>query len=315
MKRALVFPGQGSQVVGMGKTLCAAFPVAREVFAEANEALGRNLTEIMFNGPENELVLSQNAQPALLTCSMAIFRVIERELKDNSFLKKITLMAGHSLGEYSALCASGVFTFLDSVKLVELRGKGMQQAVPVGDGSMAAILGLNTEDIKKIVREASKIDVCDFANDNVEGQSVISGSISGVEKGIELAKSMGAKRAIMLPVSAPFHSKLMKPAAEIMENALAKVAMMEPQVPVVNNINANVESSIKNIKQNLVDQVCGRVRWRESIVFMTEQRIGEIIELGCGRVLSGMIRRIDNSMSTKNIAEPSDIELLLKDLQ
>ena len=160
-----------------------------------------------------------------------------------------------------------------------------------------------------------KIDVCDFANDNVEGQSVISGSISGVEKGIELAKSMGAKRAIMLPVSAPFHSKLMKPAAEIMENALAKVAMMEPQVPVVNNINANVESSIKNIKQNLVDQVCGRVRWRESIVFMTEQRIGEIIELGCGRVLSGMIRRIDNSMSTKNIAEPSDIELLLKDLQ
>ena len=311
---ALVFPGQGSQAVGMAKELCAASPAAREVLEEVDESLQQNLSRLMFEGPEDELTLTENAQPALMATSIAVLRALEREggLETSA---KIEFVAGHSLGEYSALAAAGTFALSDTARLLKRRGQSMQRAVPVGEGAMAAVLGLELDDVVEIANEATSDDeICSPANDNAPGQIVISGHTSAVESAIALCGERGAKRSILLPVSAPFHCALMSPAALEMEEALGEVEMLPPTVPLVANVTAEATIEPDEIKALLVQQVTAMVRWRESIVRLRRSGVETIVELGVGRVLSGLIRRIDREITTTSAHTPDDIDVLLKTL-
>ena len=278
MTRAFVFPGQGSQAVGMGKELAEAFPAARELFQEVDEALEQDLSRLMFEGPEDQLTLTENAQPALMAMSLAVMRVLKSEggfeLSGNA-----SHVAGHSLGEYSALAAVDVFSLSDAARLLKTRGRAMQEAVPVGEGAMAALLGLAPEDAIAIASEAAGDGVCDFANDNASGQVVVSGSKASVERAVELAKEKGAKRALLLPVSAPFHCALMAPAAEVMATALAEVTMNDPTLPVVANVTAAPVTNAAEARRLLVEQVTGRVRWRECVLAMKDAGVTELVEV------------------------------------
>lgn len=309
---ALVFPGQGSQKTGMGKGLFESFATAREVFHEIDEALSQHLSRLMFDGPENDLTLTENAQPAIMAASLAAFRVLEKEAGFD-LKKQAAYVAGHSLGEYSALAAAGTFSLVDTARLLKLRGQSMQKAVPQGEGTMAAILGLEMDAVEALAEEASAGgEVCDVANDNSPGQVVISGSRAGVEKAIALATQRGAKRALELNVSAPFHCSLMKPAALAMHEALAAAALQAPRVPLVANVTASATSDVEVIRAQLVEQVTGRVRWRESVSYMKSQGVARMIEIGEGKVLSGLIKRIEKEVETLSVGAPEDIETLVK---
>ena len=309
MSIAFTFPGQGSQSVGMGKDLADAFPEARAVFAEVDEALGQKLSDIMWNGPEETLTLTANAQPALMAVSIAAMRVLEA--RGLTLAGKVAYVAGHSLGEYSALCAAGTFTLADTARLLRIRGDAMQSAVPVGEGAMAAIIGLEHGDVAAICDEAASAGVCQIANDNGGGQLVISGSKAAVEKAAALASEKGAKRAIMLPVSAPFHSALMAPAADAMRHALAIVEKRNPVVPVVANVRAAPVTDAGEIAELLVSQVTGQVRWRETVEWFAANGVTELYEVGTGKVLTGLARRIDKNISGAAVNTPADIETAL----
>ena len=306
---AFTFPGQGSQAVGMGRDLAEAFPEARAVFEEVDEALSQKLSAIMWEGPEETLTLTANAQPALMAVSLAAMRALEARgfvLKD-----KIAYVAGHSLGEYSALCAAGMFSVADTARLLRIRGNAMQQAVPVGEGAMAAIIGLEQADVEAACAEAGQGSVCQVANDNGGGQLVISGAKPAVEQAARLCTEKGAKRALMLPVSAPFHSALMAPAAEAMREALAGVAKKAPVVPVVANVSVTPLTDPDEITARLVEQVTGRVRWRETVEWFGANGVDTLYEVGAGKVLSGLARRINREIATANIATPADVEAAL----
>ncbi|WP_306932035.1 ACP S-malonyltransferase [Agrobacterium larrymoorei] len=312
MAIAFTFPGQGSQAVGMGKDLAENFAEARAVFEEVDEALGQKLSDIMWNGPEETLTLTANAQPALMVVSVAVMRVLEaRGLK---LAEKVSYVAGHSLGEYSALCAAGAFSLADTARLLRIRGNAMQAAVPVGEGAMAAIIGLEHGDVEAICAEATTDGVCQIANDNGGGQLVISGAKAPVEKAAALASEKGAKRAIMLPVSAPFHSALMAPAAEAMREALASVKKNDPVVPVVANVRAAPVSDADEIASLLVEQVTGQVRWRETVEWFAANDVTTLYEIGSGKVLTGLARRIDKTVNGVAVNSPADIEAALQTL-
>ncbi|EYR78817.1 ACP S-malonyltransferase [Shinella sp. 838] len=309
MSVAFTFPGQGSQAVGMGKDLAEAFPEARAVFAEVDEALGQNLSAIMFEGPEETLTLTANAQPALMAVSIAVMRVLEA--RGLSLKDQVSYVAGHSLGEYSALCAAGTFTLADTARLLRIRGNAMQSAVPVGEGAMAAIIGLEQADVEAICKEASTGGSCQIANDNGGGQLVISGSKPAVEVAARLATEKGAKRALMLSVSAPFHSALMGPAADAMREALAGVSVKAPVVPVIANVRAAPVSEPQEIARLLVEQVTGQVRWRETVEWFAANNVTTLYEVGSGKVLTGLARRIDKSVTGIAINTPADIDSAL----
>jgi len=306
MTVALVFPGQGSQSVGMGKALAANFPAAQQVFNEVDEALEEKLSGVIFEGPADKLTLTENAQPALMAMSLAALRVLEQEAGLD--LKRDTkFVAGHSLGEYSALAAAGAFTIADTARLLRTRGQAMQKAVPVGVGAMAALLGLEFDAVSAVAAEAAQGQVCQAANDNGGGQVVVSGDKAAVERAVEIAKGKGAKRAMLLPVSAPFHCALMQPAAEVMANALSKVLVKSPVVPVVANVLAKPIEAPAEIVRALVKQVTGTVRWRESVAFMATVGVTKFTEIGAGRVLSGLIKRIAEGVTTSAVGTPDDI--------
>ncbi len=310
MTLALIFPGQGSQAVGMGKALADAFPAARAVFEEVDSALSQKLSDLMFNGPEADLTLTANAQPALMAVSLAVLRVIEAEAGFD-LAREASFVAGHSLGEYSALAAAGAFTISDTARLLRLRGDSMQKAVPVGQGAMAALLGLEYEAGVEVAREAAAAvpgSVCQIANDNGGGQVVASGSKAAVEKAMEIAKGRGVKRAVLLPVSAPFHCALMQPAADAMAEALAKVDIKAPKVPVVVNVLAAPITDPADIRRRLVEQVTGTVRWRECVSWIAAQGVDSFYELGAGKVLSGLVKRIAATASGTSIGAPADVE-------
>lgn len=309
MKRAFVFPGQGSQFIGMGKDLAENFLVAREVFEEVDDALSQSLSKMMFEGEESDLNLTENTQPALMAVSVAVARILEKDMgikieKDN----ETAFVAGHSLGEYSALTAAGAISLSESAGLLRTRGQAMQKAVPVGVGAMAAILGLEYDDVSAIAAEASDSEVCAAANDNAFGQVVVSGHKQAVEKAIALASEKGAKRAVLLPVSAPFHCALMQPAADVMEEALGKATILAPSVPLVANVTAEVVEDPELIRKYLVQQVTGTVRWRESVLYMKENGVSTLIELGAGKVLSGLARRIDRDLSASSLGTVDSLE-------
>jgi [acyl-carrier-protein] S-malonyltransferase len=307
MATAFVFPGQGSQAVGMGLALANAFPVARRTFEEIDDALSDKLSRVMWEGPAESLTLTQNAQPALLAVSIATLRALEAEAGID-LARDATFVAGHSLGEYSALAAAGVFKFADAARLVRLRGRAMQEAVPVGVGAMAALLGLEFDVAAVIASEAAQGQVCEAANDNGGGQVVISGDKAAVERAVEIARSRGAKRAMMLPVSAPFHCKLMQPAADVMARALADVVVKAPVVPVIVNVLAAPLTEPVEILRRLVEQITDTVRWRESVVFMAAHGTTAFYELGSGKVLSGLIKRIADGVDTLAVGTPQDLE-------
>lgn len=311
MTRAFIFPGQGSQQVGMGRDLAEAFPVARHLFEEVDDALGQHLGRLMFQGPDEELVLTENAQPALMAVSMAVVLVL-REEGGLDLGKSCSFVAGHSLGEYSALAAAGALELADAARLLKVRGRAMQDAVPVGKGAMAALIGLNFDDVESIASDAADGEVCMPANDNAPGQIVISGNKAAVDRALELAAERGCRRNVVLPVSAPFHCSLMKPAAEVMETALADVPLSPPVVPLVANVTAESVNDPSLIRQLLVEQVTSMVRWRESVLYMKEQKVTELVELGAGKVLSGLARRIDRDLSARSVQSPDDIEAVLK---
>ena len=305
--RAFVFPGQGAQTIGMGRALADAYPAARAVFEEVDEALGEKLSAVIWDGDIETLTLTRNAQPALMATSVAAMRALEAEgfaVTDAAFV------AGHSLGEYSALCAAGAISLSDTARLLCIRGTAMQEAVPVGVGAMAAILGLDFATVDEIAREAAGDEVCQAANDNDPAQVVISGHKAAVERAAALAKERGAKRALMLPVSAPFHCALMQPAASVMADALAGVEIHEPAVPLIANVRAEPVTMPGAIRQFLVEQVTGSVRWRESVQFMAEQGVTEFWEIGAGKALSGMIKRIAPGVETKAVGTPEDVAAL-----
>ncbi|MBB4508184.1 ACP S-malonyltransferase [Rhizobium johnstonii] len=306
MTIAFTFPGQGSQAVGMGKDLAENFAHARAVFEEVDEALGEKLSDVMFNGPEDTLTLTANAQPALMAVSIAVIRVLEAKGLD--LKSKVAYVAGHSLGEYSALCAAGTFSLADTARLLRIRGNAMQAAVPVGVGAMAAIIGLEHADVIAVCEEASVIGACQIANDNGGGQIVISGEKAAVEKAAALATDKGAKRAILLPVSAPFHSMLMAPAADAMREALAKVAKSDPVVPVIANVRAAPVTGADEIASLLVEQVTGQVRWRETVEWFAGNGVTTLYELGSGKVLTGLARRIDKTINGISVNGPADID-------
>lgn len=306
MTIAFTFPGQGSQAVGMGKDLAENFAEARAVFEEVDEALGEKLSDVIFNGPEDKLTLTANAQPALMAVSMAVIRVLEAKGLD--LKAKVAYVAGHSLGEYSALCAAGTFSIADTARLLRIRGNAMQAAVPVGVGAMAAIIGLEHADVQAICEEAAAIGSCQIANDNGGGQLVISGEKSAVEKAAGLATDKGAKRAILLPVSAPFHSKLMAPAADAMREALAGVKKTNPAVPVIANVRAAPVTDAEEIAELLVEQVTGQVRWRETVEWFAANGVTTLYELGAGKVLTGLARRIDKNINGVSVNGPADID-------
>ena len=311
MTRAFIFPGQGSQQVGMGRDLAEAFPVARHLFEEVDDALGQHLGRLMFQGPDEELVLTENAQPALMAVSMAVVLVL-REEGGLDLGKSCSFVAGHSLGEYSALAAAGALELADAARLLKVRGQAMQDAVPVGKGAMAALIGLNFDDVESIASDAADGEVCMPANDNAPGQIVISGNKAAVDRALELAAERGCRRNVVLPVSAPFHCSLMKPAAEVMETALADVLLSPPLVPLVANVTAESVNDPSLIRQLLVEQVTSMVRWRESVLYMKGQKVTELVELGAGKVLSGLARRIDRDLSARSVQSPDDIEAVLK---
>jgi [acyl-carrier-protein] S-malonyltransferase len=306
MAVAFVFPGQGSQAVGMGKALAANFAAARQVFAEVDEALGDQLSTIVFEGPADTLTLTENAQPALMAVSLATLRVLEAEA-GLDLKRDAQFVAGHSLGEYSALAASGTFSIADTARLLRTRGQAMQKAVPVGVGAMAALLGLEFDAAVAVATEAAQGQVCQAANDNGGGQVVVSGDKAAVERAVEIAKGKGAKRAMLLPVSAPFHCALMKPAAEVMAAALSKVSVKPPVVPLVANVLAKPIQDPAEIVRALVAQVTGTVRWRESVAFMAGAGVTTFYEVGAGKVLSGLIKRIADGASASAIGTPEDI--------
>ena len=313
MSRAFVFPGQGSQAVGMGKDLAEAFPAAREVLEEVDDALGQKLSGLMFEGPEEDLRLTENAQPALMAVSVAVLRVLEGE--GNVSLPKVaSYVAGHSLGEYAALAAARTFELSDAAKLLRLRGQAMQEAVPVGEGAMAALLGLEWDAAVAVAEEAAADQVCQAANDNAPGQVVISGHTAAIERAVEIAKERGAKRAVILPVSAPFHSALMAPAADVMAKALGETVLAPPAVPLIANVTAAPSSDPEQIRQQLIQQVTGTVRWRESVLRMKDEGVDTIVELGAGKVLGGLAKRIDRDLTGISVGAPGDIEELLKTL-
>lgn len=312
-KRAFTFPGQGSQAVGMGKDLADAYQEARNVFAEVDEALGQKLSAIMFEGPDETLRLTENAQPALMAVSVAVTRVLESRgfaLKDNA-----AYVAGHSLGEYSALAAAGAFSLADAARLLKIRGQAMQQAVPVGQGGMAAILGLDLDTVLRACADAAGDEVCGLANDNAPGQVVISGNLAAVNRAIELLKAAGAKRALPLPVSAPFHCALMQPAADAMRAALDAVTVNAPVVPVVANVLAAPINDPTEIKRRLVEQVTGRVRWTECVGWLVKDGgVAQLVELGAGKVLSGLAKRIAPDVPAVSIGTPADVDGFLATL-
>ena len=297
----------------MGRALAEASAAAREVFEEVDDALGQGLSRLMFEGPGDELTLTENAQPALMAHSMAVMRVLERE-GGVSLPDACLYLAGHSLGEYSALTAAGAFRLADTARLLKLRGQAMQGAVPVGAGAMAALLGLDFDAVAEIAREAAEGEVCDPANDNAPGQVVVSGDRAAVERAVELAKARGARRAILLDVSAPFHCSLLQPAADAMAEALGAVDMEDPSTPLVANVTAQPVESAADLPDLLVRQVTATVRWRESMMFMRDNDVDRVVELGAGKVLSGLVRRIDRGMSGVAVEGPDDIEALLKEL-
>jgi [acyl-carrier-protein] S-malonyltransferase len=309
MSIAFTFPGQGSQSVGMGKELADAFPEARRVFQEVDDALGENLSKIIWEGPEDVLTLTANAQPALMAVSLAAFRALEA--RGFSLKEKVAYAAGHSLGEYSALAAAGTFSVADAARLLRTRGNAMQLAVPVGEGAMAAIIGLEQADVEAACSEAAKGTVCQIANDNGGGQLVISGAKPAVEHAARLCTDKGAKRAIMLPVSAPFHSALMQPAADAMKAAFATVAKSAPAVPIVTNVAVEPISDPDRLAAQLVAQVTGRVRWRETVEWFGANGVTTLYEIGAGRVLSGLARRINRDIGTAAVGNPADIEAAL----
>ncbi len=307
MTRAFVFPGQGAQTIGMGKALAEAYPAAKAVFDEVDAALGENLSGLIWEGDIETLTLTQNAQPALMATSLAAMRALEAEgfaITDAAFV------AGHSLGEYSALAAAGSLSVADAARLLRTRGQAMQQAVPVGVGAMAALLGLDFEAVKEVAEDAAQGQVCQAANDNDPGQVVVSGHKEAVERAVELAKDKGAKRAVLLPVSAPFHCALMAPAADVMAEALDDVEITAPAVPLVANVRAAAVTDPALIRALLVEQVTGSVRWRESVGYMAAQGVTEIWEIGAGKALSGMVRRIEKSIACSAVGTPDDIAKL-----
>jgi [acyl-carrier-protein] S-malonyltransferase len=307
MAIALLFPGQGSQDVGMGRELAQAFPAAREVFEEVDAALSQGLSKIMWEGPKETLTLTENAQPALMAVSMAVMRVLERE-KGFSLHDKVKFVAGHSLGEYSALAAAQAFSLADAARLLKLRGQAMQAAVPVGQGAMSALLGVGIDVARKVAEEAAQGDVCQVANDNEPTQVVLSGSKAAIDRVPEIGKAHGVRRAVPLPVSAPFHCALMQPAADAMAQALAKVTVRAPVVPVVANVLAQAISDPDEIKRRLVEQVTGTVRWRECVTYMTANGVTDVYEIGAGKVLAGLAKRIDASLNAASIGTPADID-------
>jgi [acyl-carrier-protein] S-malonyltransferase len=313
MARAFVFPGQGSQAVGMGRDLAAAFTSARRVFEEVDEALGQRLSKLMFEGPDTELTLTTNAQPALMAVSLAALRVLEDEAKLD-LGKAVQFVAGHSLGEYSALAAARAIGIADTARLLRKRGDAMQKAVPVGEGAMAALLGLDLPAAQEVAKEAAQGEVCSAANDNAPGQVVVSGATAAVERALVIAKTKGAKRAVLLPVSAPFHCAMMQPAADAMREALGAVKIAPPRVSLVANVTAQAENDPETIRTLLVQQVTALVRWRESVLYMKGQGISVLVELGAGKVLTGLAKRIDPEVSGVAINTPADIESFVKTL-
>ncbi|MFT3973034.1 MAG: ACP S-malonyltransferase [Amaricoccus sp.] len=306
--RAFVFPGQGAQVIGMGRDLAEAYPAARAVFDEVDAALGEALSALIWDGDIAELTLTANAQPALMATSLAAVRALEAE---GVPLSGAAFVAGHSLGEYSALCAAGALSLADTARLLRLRGRAMQEAVPVGEGAMAALLGLDLTAAEEIAAEAAATGgVCQAANDNDPAQVVVSGSREAVERAVEIAKGRGAKRALLLPVSAPFHCALMQPAADRMAEALATTVITAPSVPLVANVKAEATSDAEEIRRLLVEQVTGRVRWRESVLWMAEQGVTEFVEVGAGKALSGMVKRIAKGAETRAVGTPADVAAL-----
>ncbi len=310
MQFAFIFPGQGSQKTGMGKDLADNFTSAREVFEEVDQTLGQELSKIMWEGSMEELTLTANTQPALMACSMAVMRVLRDEFDIGVELAKY--VAGHSLGEYSALCATGSLTLADTAKLLRLRGNSMQESVPVGEGAMAALLGADIKQAEQSCMEGQKYGICQIANDNADGQIVISGHKQAVESACDAAAQMGVKRAVILPVSAPFHCDLMKPAAIAMQEALQNVELKTPIVPLVNNVTASAITDIDKIKSDLVKQVTGKVRWRESVLYMAKNGIEAVIEPGNGTVLLGMMRRIDKQVKPIKANSVEALEKLAK---
>jgi [acyl-carrier-protein] S-malonyltransferase len=306
MAVAFVFPGQGSQAVGMGKALVETFPAARAVFDEVDSALGEKLSATIFEGPADKLTLTENAQPALMAVSLAAMRVLESEAGVD-LKRDAKFVAGHSLGEYSALAAAGAFTIGDAARLLRTRGQAMQKAVPVGTGAMAALLGLDFAAAVNIASEAAQGGVCQAANDNGGGQVVVSGDKAAVERAVELAKTKGAKRAMLLPVSAPFHCALMQPAADVMADALRQVNVNAPVVPVVSNVRVQPLSDPAQIVDALVAQVTGTVRWREDVEFMAKEGVDRFYEVGAGKVLAGLIKRIAANATTKSVGSPDDV--------
>ena len=306
MTAAFTFPGQGSQVVGMGKALAEAFPVARTVFDEVDAALGERLTATIWEGPSETLQLTENAQPALMAVSIATLRVLETEA-GFSVARDAAFVAGHSLGEYSALAAAGSLTVSDTARLLRIRGQAMQKAVPVGAGAMAALLGLDYEAAAAIANEAAQGQVCQAANDNGAGQVVVSGDKAAVDRALEIAKTKGAKRAMLLPVSAPFHCKLMQPAADAMEKALADISIRKPAAPLVANVLATEITDPDEIRRRLVEQVTGTVRWRESVAYMASRGVTRFFEIGAGKVLSGLVKRIADGAMGVAVGGPADI--------
>lgn len=311
MSRAFVFPGQGSQAVGMGRDLAEAFRTARDVFEEVDEALKQPLSRLMFEGPEADLTLTENAQPALMAVSMAVVRVLEKD-GGLDLAKAGMFVAGHSLGEYSALAAAGTFSLADAARLLKIRGQAMQKAVPVGEGAMAALLGLDLDAARAVAAEAGQGEECAAANDNAPGQVVVSGARAAVERAIQIAAGKGAKRSVMLPVSAPFHCALMAPAADAMAEALSRVELKAPKLPLVANVIAAKTQDPEEIRGLLVKQVTGTVRWRESVLYMKEHGVESLVELGAGKVLSGLAKRIDKAVSGSALNTPADIEAFLK---
>lgn len=302
--RAFVFPGQGAQTIGMGKALADAYPAAKAVYDEVDEALGQDLSGLIWNGDIEDLTLTANAQPALMATSMAVMRALEAK---GVTVEAASYVAGHSLGEYSALAAAGAFTVADAARLLRARGEAMQDAVPVGVGAMAAILGLDFEAVTAVAAEAAQGEVCQAANDNDPAQVVVSGHKAAVERAVDIAKEKGAKRALLLPVSAPFHCSLMQPAADAMASALADVAIAAPKVPVVANVLAHAETDPATIRGLLVQQITGSVRWRESVAYMAAQGVTEVYEIGAGKALSGMVKRIDRGLVATAVSTPEDV--------
>jgi [acyl-carrier-protein] S-malonyltransferase len=314
MTRAFLFPGQGSQQVGMGKVLAEAFAAARDVFAEVDDALSQNLSRIMWEGPESDLTLTENAQPAIMAASVAVLRVLEKDF-GLDVARHARLVMGHSLGEYSALCAAGAFSLADTARLLKIRGRAMQSAVPVGEGGMIALIGAETDQAESVAREAAASGgVCVVANDNAPGQVVISGSADAIARAPDIAKAMNIKRAIPLAVSAPFHCPLMQPAADRMAKALAEVTVRPPAVPVLANVTAAEADEPDTVRRLLVEQVTGRVRWRESVAALRGLGVDATVEFGGGKVLTGMVKRIDKELATITLDSPADLEAFAKGL-